>query len=367
MTYRLKTEALSVGYHHNPLIENISVEIAPGEIVTLIGPNGAGKSTILKSVAKQLVPIDGCVYIGKDSMDNMSYATLSRRMAVVLTERISPELMRASEVVAMGRYPYTNRLGVLKEEDEAAVEQAMDLVGISELSEQAYETLSDGQKQRVLLARAICQEPEILVLDEPTSFLDIHYKVQLLSVLRKMAADKKITILMTLHEIDLAQKVSDKILCVREKEIMGFGTPEEIFKRETIQRLYGISEDVYNLSFGSVEMPREDKEPSVFVISNGGSGIPVYRRLQREGKGFYAGILSQTDVDYQVAKALAAEVVLSPPFEPVSEESLQRAKKLVDECREVILCDLYMGSGNGKMTRLVDYARAQGKLRKRKR
>ena len=366
MEYRFETKELSVGYHKKPLISNISVSIAPGEIVTLIGPNGAGKSTILKSVAKQLHPLGGSVYIGKDAMEKMSYRELSGRMAVVLTERISPELMQVFDVVAMGRYPYTNRLGVLRTEDENKIWQAMELVGISNLAKREYETLSDGQKQRVLLARAICQEPEVLVLDEPTSFLDIHYKVQLLSLLRKMVAEKNMTILMTLHEIDLAQKISDKILCVRENEIMGFGTPEEIFERETIKKLYGISGEVYNLSFGSVEMPRANAEATVFVISNGGSGIPIYRKLQREGIGFYAGILSVTDVDYQVAKSLANEVVLTRPFEKISQESIERARALVDECEEVLLCELFTGSGNEKINELIDYARTQGKLREQK-
>ena len=136
-------------------------------------------------------------------------------MAVVLTERMRPELMTCHDIVATGRYPYTGRLGILSREDEEKVEEAMRAVHAESLGSRDFNNISDGQRQRVLLARAICQEPDIIILDEPTSFLDIKHKLDLLSILRDMAKKKQITVIMSLHEIDLAQKISDKIICVK--------------------------------------------------------------------------------------------------------------------------------------------------------
>lgn len=357
MGYYFETKDLSVGYNGNPLIKNISIGIEQGEIVTLIGPNGSGKSTILKSITKHLASISGTVFIGKDKLDTLSYRELSKRVAVVLTERIKPELMTCRDVVASGRYPYTNRMGILTERDEEIINDAMEKVNVLDLSQRSYDAISDGQRQRILLARAICQEPEIIVLDEPTSFLDIRHKVELLSILRKMAKEKGTTVIMSLHEIDLAEKVSDKIVCVKGDQIFDYGTPEEIFKETNIQDLYSIEEDVFNIHFGSIELPKIEGQPKTFVISGCGSGIDVYRKLQKDRIPFYAGILYMNDIDYQVAKALAAEVVAERPFVNIRDAAYDRACELIRECDEVIVCDVPIGDSNRRIMDLIEFAK----------
>ena len=217
--YYFHLNGLSVGYQGTPIIREIEIGIRQGEIVTLIGPNGAGKSTILKTISRQLQPIDGNVVFDRRGITAYTYKELASRMAVVLTERMKPELMTCHDVVATGRYPYTGRLGILTTEDEEKVEEAMRSVHAEELGARDFNAISDGQRQRVLLARAICQEPDVILLDEPTSFLDIRYKLELLAILRSMAKSRKITVIMSLHEIDLAQKVSDKIVCVKGDQI----------------------------------------------------------------------------------------------------------------------------------------------------
>ena len=210
--YYFHLDQLTVGYNGKPLIDQIQVGIHKGEIVTLIGPNGSGKSTILKSITRQLKILGGKVLYEENDLHKLSYKELSTRMAVVLTERMRPELMTCHDIVATGRYPYTGRLGILSREDEDKVDEAMRIVHAEELGSRDFNAISDGQRQRVLLARAICQEPEIIVLDEPTSFLDIRHKLELLSILRSMAIEQGITVIMSLHEIDLAQKIADQIL-----------------------------------------------------------------------------------------------------------------------------------------------------------
>ena len=361
--YYFRTEDLSVGYNGNTLIRNIDIRIKAGEILTLIGPNGSGKSTILKSITRHLAAIRGDSYIADASVKGMSYRELSRKLAVVLTERIKGELLTCWDVVATGRYPYTNTLGLLSQEDRDKVWASLEKVHAAELADRDFNAISDGQRQRILLARAICQEPEIIVLDEPTSFLDIRHKLELLSILRSMAKEKGITVIMSLHEIDFAQKISDKIMCVHGDHIEHFGTPDEIFRPEIIDKLYGLTGGTYNITFGSVEMPRPAGEAKTFVISGCGTGVDTFRRLQKENRPFYAGILYENDVDCQVARSLAAEVITEQPFMPISDGAYDRALELMKTCDTVICTGVPIGETNARMAELIGQAKEWGLLR----
>lgn len=360
--YYFQMKDLSVGYNGNSLIRDINIGINKGEIVTLIGPNGSGKSTILKSITRQLKVVGGNVLFDDTSLLKLPYKELASKMAVVLTDRIKTELMTCHDIVATGRYPYTGRLGILTQEDERLVEDAMQAVHAQELGNRDFNAISDGQKQRVLLARAICQDPDVIVLDEPTSFLDVKYKLELLSILERMARQKKITVIMSLHEIDLAQKISDKIICVKGETISHYGSPEEVFTEEIIRELYGINNGYFDPLFGSIELPAPEGEPEVFVISSGGTGIPVYRRLQKEHIPFAAGILYENDIDYQLARLLAAEVITEEPFEEIREETLQKAFETMGKCKRVINAGVKIGTWNIGIERLLERAEIEGKL-----
>ena len=352
------TREMAVGYDGVPLIRDITVDIEKGDIVTLIGPNGSGKSTILKSITRQLKLLGGRVFVAGEELRKLSHRALSTRMAVVLTERMKPELMTCRDIVATGRYPYTGRLGLLTPEDEAHVEAAMAAVQALDLRDRDFNAISDGQRQRVLLARAICQEPEIIVLDEPTSFLDIRHKLQLLSILRRMAKQNGITVIMSLHEIDLAEKISDRILCVKGERILRSGRPEEVFDEAAIRELYALDEGAFDPLFGSIELPRPSGEIRTFVLSACGTGIPVYRALQKEGAPFAAGILYENDVDYRLARLLASEIVSERPFMPVGDTAFRRALELMRRCSRIIDAGVTIGETNARMAELVAAARA---------
>lgn len=360
--FYFQTSQLTVGYDGKPLIRDITIDIAKGEIVTLIGPNGAGKSTILKSITRQLKAIGGTVVLDGRNLASLSYKSLATRMAVVLTERMRPELMTCRDIVATGRYPYTGRLGLLTKQDEEKVSAAMEAVHALELSHRDFNTISDGQRQRILLARAICQEPEIIILDEPTSFLDIRHKLELLSILRSMAKEKGITVILSLHEIDLAQKLSDKIICVKGDTISSYGTPEAVFDEEKIRRLYDIAQGYYDPCFGSIELPRPEGEPEILVLSSCGSGIPVYRRLQKENIPFCAGILYTNDLDYRLARLLASEVITEKPFREIGDAAFDRAMEKVRACRCILDAGCEIGPCNRRMQDILDAAKALGKL-----
>lgn len=361
--YYFYTQGLCVGYHGTPLIKDIELTLKKGEILTLIGPNGAGKTTILKSIIRQLAPISGVVYLDGKETDAMTGHELSTKMSVVLTERVRPELMSCEDVVATGRYPYTGKFGILSKEDTRVVKEAMELVHIKELADRDFTHTSDGQKQRVMLARAICQEPDIIVLDEPTSFLDMRYKLEFLSIIQNMSRTKHLSVIMSLHELDLAGRISDKIACVKGDKIDRFGTPEEIFTSGYIPELYHLTTGSYDELTGNLELEPVKGRPEVFVLAGNGCGTAVFRRLQREGRAFAAGILWENDLDYPSAKALAVEVVGVHPFSSIDEKAIAHAKELMDQCEEVIFAmdETMLGEWNQKMRELYEYAKKQGK------
>lgn len=246
----ISADRLSVGYGRTVIVNGIEFEVKQGEILTLIGPNGAGKSTVLKTIAGYLKRLDGIVMVGNRDMLEFSEKEMAKKLSVVLTERIRPELMTCREVVETGRYPYTGSFGILSEKDKEIVGNAIETVSIQGYADADFSSVSDGQRQRVMLARAICQEPEILILDEPTSYLDIHHKIQFLELLRSLARERQIAVILSMHELDFAEKISDFVLCIKDGKISLSGTPDKIFTAENIMGLYDIPEELYRKYFG---------------------------------------------------------------------------------------------------------------------
>ena len=337
--YFFRTDQLTVGYDGKPLIREINIQLKKGEILTLIGPNGAGKSTILKSITRQLATISGTVYLDKEKMAKMTNKEVSQKLAVVLTERMRPELMTCYDVAASGRYPYTGRFGMLTALDRDVIAQSLALVRVEELADKPFARVSDGQRQRVMIARALCQQPRVLVLDEPTSFLDIRYKIELSAILLHLAREQGVTIVMSLHEIDLAARVSDLVMGIGTHGVEMFGAPEAVFTEENITQLYGISSGVYDALSGSMELPRAEGAPYAFVLGGMGKATTVYRRLTREGTPFATGILAENDMDIPAARHLAARILTTAPFAPPSEAVLTEARQTLLNCGALLIPD----------------------------
>lgn len=359
---QLTMHDLTVGYDRIPLIKNINLGVRPGEILTLIGPNGSGKSTILKTITKQLKTIGGSVFLGKESMRELTDSEISRHLSMVMTERIHTELLSGRDVVATGRYPYTGRLGILSQQDWKKVDEAIALVHAGEVQQQDFRRISDGQRQRLMLARAICQDTQVLILDEPTSYLDMGFKLDILTTIRMLARKKNLAVIMSLHELDLAQKISDTIACVKGDRIDRVGTPEEIFSGDYVQQLYGVKSRQFDPQTGQAFLERPEGAPEVFVIGGGGTGLAVYNRLQRQNIPFAAGILQENDVEYAAASALAACVFSEKAFFPVSEETFLRAKQMLDDCDACICALTEFGPYNEKNRQLFEYAKKLGKV-----
>ena len=250
MKNSVETNALAIGYGKAALARDIALGAAKGQVLALIGPNGAGKSTLLKTLAGQLAPLGGAVLLDGQELARIPGNARAQKLALMLPHTRRTELTTCFEMASAGRYPYTGRLGVLSAEDKRQVHAALALVGAEALAGRDFNRISDGQRQRVLLARAICQQPEVILLDEPTSFLDIKGKIELLSILQTLAHTQHLAVLVSLHELDMAQKIADAVVCVSPQGVSGVLTPQEAFAPENIQTLYRLSREQYETLFG---------------------------------------------------------------------------------------------------------------------
>ncbi len=248
-TSYLLTDSMGVGYGKKLIIDGVGISVERGEIITLIGPNGSGKSTVLKSIIGQLSLIKGAVYLDSRNMTGIRKGELAKKISVLMTDRVKTELMTCYDIVATARYPYTGSLGLLTDDDRDVIKRAIDTVNATELAELDFNSISDGQKQRILLARCIAQEPELIVLDEPTSFLDIKYKIELLQILKDLARDKGTAVIMSMHEIDFARHISDRVVCIGTNGIDRIGTPDEVLTPAYLCSLFDISEGSYKEFF----------------------------------------------------------------------------------------------------------------------
>lgn len=358
------TKHLDVGYGKKIVLKDVEITVEPGRILTLIGPNGSGKSTVLKSLTNEIKKISGDIYVHDKNMADMKREDIARLVSMVMTDRIRPELMTCREIVATGRYPYTGRMGILTDSDWRIVEESMSLVNADKTADMDFNEISDGQRQRVMLARAIAKEPEVLILDEPTSYLDMKYKLDILKCIRKMAKEKNIAVIMSLHELDLAQKISDTIACVDGKKIERIGSVSEVFKDNYIQKLYGVEDTNFSPLTGNMYVSGGNlcDEPKVFVISGGGFGIHTFYSLYRDDVPFAAGIISENDIEYETAMAMAVKVVATKAFYPISKSDVEAAKRIIDKCEKCICCIDEFGPLNKDNMKLLDYAKETGKL-----
>ena len=251
-----ETRHLAMGYDKTPLAQEIRLKLAPGQILTLIGPNGAGKSTLLKTLAGQLAPLGGAVLLDGQDLARYTGTARAQKMALMLPHTRSTELTTCFEFAAAGRIPYTGRLGILSPADRQIVAGALERVGAGALADRDFNCISDGQRQRILLARALCQQPQLILLDEPTSFLDVKGKIELLSILQKLAHEEGLGVIVSLHELDMAQKISDAVVCVAPRAVSGVMTPDAAFAPENIRQLYDLTEEQYTAVFGAPKKPR---------------------------------------------------------------------------------------------------------------
>lgn len=226
----------------SPVLKNVSLTIAAGEVLGILGPNGSGKSTLLKVLMRILIPQQGRVELFGRPHAAFSQAEVSRRVAFVPQETQQAFPFTISEMVLMGRYPHHNRtwgLGWESSQDRAVALQAMSDLDVSHLGDRLITNVSGGERQRAVIARALAQEPEILLLDEPTAFLDLHHQLEIARIIRRLNRERGLTVVLVSHDLNLASQYCDRVLLLREGEIVTMGSPAEVVAKEPLERVYG--------------------------------------------------------------------------------------------------------------------------------
>ena len=236
----ISTNNLTIGYDHHVVQRDLKFELHPGEMVCMLGPNGCGKSTLLRTLAGLQPALSGTF---TTSTLNSQLSTLPH-IALVLTERLSLDNTTVHDVVAMGRYPYTSFLGGLSTTDEQIIEQSLADVGLSNTEQTFFNDHSDGEKQRTLIAKALAQETPIILLDEPTAHLDLPNRIRVLQLLRRVAREQNKTILISTHELDLAIKLSDRIMLMTPQQGIQLDTPTNLREQDAFTAAFGM--DIFN-------------------------------------------------------------------------------------------------------------------------
>lgn len=355
----LKTEDLWFSYGDGEdILKELNIIIENGEFAGIIGPNGSGKSTFIKNVSSIFEPDHGVVYINGSRVEKLSSQDLARRMAVVPQETAINFDFTVYDLVMMGRNPYQNRWGRTREEDRQRVEEAMALTDTRQFYDKNIDQLSGGEKQRVIIARALAQDPDILLLDEPTSSLDINYQGEIFDLLSYLNRERDLTILIVSHDLNLSGQYCQRLILLEEGRIHSTGSPEEVLTEQNIADVYKASVIVENNRLTGrpsiTILPGEQEgycerlksTGSVHVICGGGNAKSILQRLYYQGFDVSCGILNQGDSDWDIARRLGFSVVDIPPFAYIEEENLHENSEKIEKADMILVADLPFGHGN---------------------
>ena len=244
----IKVEGVTFGFGRkgiavsSPVLKEVSVEIAPGEVVGILGPNGSGKSTLLKVLMRILVPQKGIIEMFGQPYSSLNQGEISRRVAFVPQETQQAFPFTINEMVLMGRHPHHSRtwsLGWEGSRDRAVAIQAMKDLNVFHLGDRLITNVSGGERQRAVIARALAQEPEVLLLDEPTAFLDLYHQLDIIRIVRRLNQERGLTVVLVSHDLNLASQYCDRVLLFKDGEIVKIGHPQEVICREYLESIYG--------------------------------------------------------------------------------------------------------------------------------
>ncbi|NEG80300.1 ATP-binding cassette domain-containing protein [Pantoea agglomerans] len=237
---RLQGDALTLGYDKKIVAENLTVAIPDGELTVIIGPNACGKSTLLRTLSRLVSPLKGQVLLDGNAIAHYATKEVARRLGLLPQSSNAPAGISVSELVARGRYPHQSLFGRWRQDDETAVQQAMQATGVADLAQQQVDTLSGGQRQRVWIAMVLAQQTPLLLLDEPTTWLDIAHQIELLELMQDLNQQYGRTLVVVLHDLNQACRYASHLIAMRDGKIIAEGKPAEIVTPELIEAIYGL-------------------------------------------------------------------------------------------------------------------------------
>lgn len=241
---RLSTNQLTLAYGSRRIVEGLNLSVPDGKVTSLVGANGSGKSTILKSLARILSPHSGCVYLDGKQIHRQPTKEVAKQLAILPQNPTAPEGLTVRELISFGRYPHQRGFGTLSAEDNRMIDWALQATGMSEFHDRAVDQLSGGQRQRAWIAMALAQGTEVLLLDEPTTFLDMAHQIEVMNLLEKLNREQKRTIIMVVHDLNHAARFSQHLVALRHGTVLYEGHPEEVMTPTMLRDVFGIDADV---------------------------------------------------------------------------------------------------------------------------
>ena len=352
----IKIKNLHFGYGKSLILKNINLAIKSGSFLTIIGPNGSGKSTLLKNISKSVLPQKGHIELDTINLLSMKPRQIAQKMAVVPQETMIEFSFSVYETVLMGRTPFLGRFENEGPKDFALVRWAMEITNTWHLKDRSVTEISGGERQRVVVARALAQEPKVILLDEPTAHLDIQHQVELLELLQSLNRTTGLTVIAVLHDLNLAAQFSEHVVLMEDGEIFAKGSPEQVLTPVNIRKVYSmevaITDNPLTGRFNVIPLGRtksdfkDGKGLHVHLICGGGTGVFILDRLVQLGYQVSCGILNIGDTDWSRAKMLGLEVVEEAPFAPISEKTLVMNRVLMEKANCIIITPIPFGNGN---------------------
>jgi len=352
----VQVDNIAFSYSDNDILKGVTFSVKSGEMVALLGPNGSGKTTLLKNMSKILAPKTGIISLGENSIENFCAKELAQELAVIPQSFDTTFSFTVEEIVMMGRSPHIERGKNETATDLSIVEESMRATNVWQFRNKLFMNISGGEKQRAIIARALAQEPKILLLDEPTSNLDINHQVEILTTIRKLAEDRNLTVVAAFHDLNLAAKYFDKLVILSKGKVKAIGEPKDVLSADLIKGVYGvdviverhpISQSVFVLPITAIPQSVAGRACSVHVMAGGGSGAELMMTLSRAGVNFSLGAVNIIDSDYELAKKLGVtDIAIESPFCPISDETLSNNMDLIEKTDVVILAPFLIGHGN---------------------
>jgi iron complex transport system ATP-binding protein len=357
----LAIEGVTAGYGARAIVRNVSLRVAAGEVVGLIGPNGSGKTTLVRVASRGLRPRSGSVrLIGSDPY-TLPRRRAARLVAVVPQEAAPAFAYTVLEFVLMGRAPYLSPWGGGRPEDWARAREAMARTGVQHLAERTLDELSGGERQRVVLAQALAQDAPVLLLDEPTTHLDLRHVLEVLTLVRRLTRSQATAVLAVFHDLNLAAAYCDRIYTMAGGLVVARGSPAEVLTRALLREVFEVDADVLHspttglpvIAPGREASPVPSGSRGAHVIGGAGRGAALMRALAEQGFGVTAGVLHAGDTDAEVAERLNLLRVSVPAFSPVDPGSSDECLALIRRASVLAVSDPPFGPGNLENLRLA--------------
>lgn len=361
----LKINNVDFSYQSSKILDDVTFEVKSGEFLGIMGPNGSGKTTLLRCISNVLSPQVGTVLIDGRYVQKLSKKEIAKKIGVIPQTSAIDFTFTVSELVLMGRTPHIERFRSETTHDFKIAEKAMKLTNTLHLAERTFNELSGGEKQRVIIARALTQEPKILLLDEPTVHLDINNQFEILKLVKNLSEQKETIVIAVFHDLNLASQYSDKLILLNNGKIISMGLPDEVLTPKNIQKAYHIDAIVkrhpitntpYVIPCLFAKNNEKRKGCTVHVICGGGSGSDIMKLLLDKGFKVTTGVLNVLDSDFETAKNLKIPVIGEIPFSQITNDSHKANIELIKKANFVIVTDFQVGPGNLKNIEAAEIA-----------